>query len=163
LLVQGKRYRFYGEKEVKAFKGNVEKYMKDVIIKTPPPRIMFIGIRGCGVTTQLTKLNEKYKISFLELKKCFLKVLAQEKLKRKNERKLNKGFKAPELNEEGEVIEDPEILEEAADFDKKKHEIEMFKYVFEEVKEIFIEGMFFDVDEETVFFQIIKNFNENKF
>lgn len=77
-------------------------------------------------------------------------MLAQEKLKRKNERKLNKGFKAPEMNEEGEIQEDPEILEEAADFDKKKHEIEMFKFVYEDVNEILIEGNYFDVDEETV-------------
>ena len=36
-----------------------------------------------------------------------------------------KGFKAPELDEEGKEILDPEIMEEPADFDKKIHEIEV--------------------------------------
>jgi hypothetical protein len=36
-----------------------------------------------------------------------------------------KGFKAPEFDEEGKEIADPEIMEESGEFDKKQHEIEV--------------------------------------
>lgn len=84
------------------------------------------------------------------MKKEYLKLLDLEKQKRKKERLLNRGFKPQEVNEEGEPVEDQEILEEHPEFDKKKHEIEMFFKVFEDTQEIFIEGTFFGVEEETV-------------
>lgn len=51
-------------------------------------------------------------------------------MKRKRERKLNKGFKPREVDEEGKEIEDAEVAEEAQDFDRKKHEVEMIELLF---------------------------------
>ena len=124
--MKGSRYRFYSEKDNKTFRANVEKYSRDGPIKElPGPRIMVVGSRGSGVKTQMKLLNEKYKIPILEMKDLLLGLLKKEKLKRKKQRYLNRGFKAPELNEEGVAIEDQEILEESPDFDRKKHEIEV--------------------------------------
>lgn len=33
-----------------------------------PPRIMFMGVRGVGLKTQLLKFNEKYRIPILRFK-----------------------------------------------------------------------------------------------
>ena len=49
-------------------------------------------------------MNEKYRISVMKLKEEFLELLETEKEKRKRERKLNKGFKPKEFDEEGYVI-----------------------------------------------------------
>ena len=56
---------------------------------------MFMGIRGVGLRTQLMKFNEKYKIPILSLKDTLIQHLDNEKLKRKNDRYYNKGFKIP--------------------------------------------------------------------
>jgi len=45
----------------------------------PPPQIMFIGIRGAGVQTQMKKLSECYHIPILDLKKNLLELLESEK------------------------------------------------------------------------------------
>ena len=84
---------------------------------------MFMGLRGVGLKTQLLKLNEKYRIPILSLKDTLLQQLENEKGKRKTERYYNKGFKKPQFDEEGKQLEDPQILEEAADFDRKTNEI----------------------------------------
>ena len=67
---------------------------------------MVTGVRGSGVHTQLELLNEKYRISVMRLKEEMLELLETEKQNRKRERKLNKGFKPKELDEEGKEIED---------------------------------------------------------
>lgn len=48
-MVRGRVYRFYGEKEQQQFKENVHPYISNIPI--PPPRIMIIGVRGCGLRT----------------------------------------------------------------------------------------------------------------
>lgn len=116
--IQGRRFKFCGEKELNEFKTDPGKFL----IKGNPsvaPRIMFMGVRGVGLKTQLLKLNEKYRIPILTLKETLLQQLQNQKNKRKTERYYNKGFKKPEFDEEGKQIEDPELLEEAADFDRK--------------------------------------------
>jgi hypothetical protein len=126
LQVKETRYRFYSEKENKIFRANVEKYCFDKPLENlPGPRIMVIGARGAGIKTQLKMLNEKYKVPILELKDLWLSLLKKEKLKRKKQRLLNRGFKPPELNEEGNPIEDQELFEESPNFDRKKHEIDV--------------------------------------
>ena len=42
------------------------------------------------------------------------------------------------------------MLEEAADFDRKNHEIDVLKNIFDGINEIFINGNFFDVEEDKV-------------
>ena len=108
------------------FRAYVEKYSRDGPIKDlPGPRIMIVGARGSGVKTQMKFLNDKYKIPILELKELLLGLLKKEKLKRKKQRYLIRGFKVPEMNEEGVAIEDQELLEESSEFDRKKHEIDV--------------------------------------
>lgn len=110
-----------------------------------PPRIMFIGVRGVGLRTQLLKLNQKYKIPILNYKETLIQQLQNEKNKRKSERYYNKGFKVPEYNEEGQIIEDPELNEEAADFDRAALETEVVKKIFNGINEIFVNGNYYDV------------------
>ena len=46
---------------------------------------------------------------------------------------MDRGFKPAEMDDEGKVVEDVEILEEKEDFDKEKHEIDVFDELFHEV------------------------------
>lgn len=46
---------------------------------------------------------------------------------------MDRGFKPAEFDEEGKVIEDAEITEEKEDFDKNKHEKEIFADIFHQV------------------------------
>lgn len=55
--------------------------------------------------------------------------LETHKKNRQQNRYFNKGFKAPEFDEEGKEIIDPEILEEAAEFDRKQHEIDVVNQI----------------------------------
>lgn len=108
-----------------------------------PPRVMFMGMRGVGLTSQLMKLTEKYKIPILNLKETLLQHLEGEKNKRKTERYYRRGFKKPEFDEEGKVIEDEELNAESPEFDKRANEIEVARKIFEGIDEIFINGNFF--------------------
>jgi len=101
LYVKHQRFRFYGQNELNFFKKNLELFFSNEVIEVPPPRIMVIGIRGSGMHTQLKLLNEKFNIPTLDLKSHLLKRLALEKEKRKTQRALERGFKAPEYDEEG--------------------------------------------------------------
>jgi YHS domain-containing protein len=76
--VFGKIYRFSGEKELEEFKFNPSKFMvgkegpQSLPLAPPPPKIMIVGQKGSGITTQIDKLCKKYKISSLNLKEAFL-------------------------------------------------------------------------------------------
>ena len=61
----------------------------------------------------------------LEFKQNLLNLLSNEKDKRRNDRYYLKGFEAPEFDEEGNKIEDLEIENDAEDFDRAAHEIDM--------------------------------------
>ena len=69
-FIFGKSYRFAGEKEQEEFKFNPDAFLSKVRIPLPPPepKIMLVGMRGAGVSTQIQNLSKKYKISCLELK-----------------------------------------------------------------------------------------------
>lgn len=58
--------------------------------------------------------------------------LDNEKQKRRQDRLFNKGFKPQAVDEEGKVVEDPEINDDPAEFDRKAHEIDMTKHIFKE-------------------------------
>jgi hypothetical protein len=66
------------------------------------------------------------------------------------QRALERGFKVPEYDDEGQLVEDTELLEEKEDFDKQKHEIDMMTSILSDVSECFINGNFYDVEEEVV-------------
>lgn len=59
-----------------------------------------------------------------------------------------KGFKAPEFDEEGKEILDPEIQEEPSDFDRRIHEVEVVSGIMNNAQSLIIDGNFFDVPEE---------------
>lgn len=164
IQVKGKRYRFYSEKEMKVFKNYVENYVGNTnkAILPPPPRIMFFGVRGSGLKTQLKLLNEKYKISVYELKEELIAQLNENKASRKRFRTLSRSFKPKEVNEEGQEVEDQELNEESADFDRKQHEISVLSSLISPLNEIFINGNFFDVEEEQVSTPILELLQEAK-
>lgn len=119
-FVFGKSYRFAGEKEQEEFKFNPTAFLSKVTIPlTPPqPKIMVIGMKGAGVTTQISLLAKKFKIDSLELKSAFLSLMKSEKQKRKRARLLARGFKepAPVEDEEAEPEPDAEIEDDPAEF-----------------------------------------------
>ncbi len=116
----GKTYRFAGEKEQEEFKFNPAAFVRKVTIPlpAPQPKIMIVGIKGSGVTTQIKLLASKYKIGSLELKPEFLSIMKSEKDKRKVARLLARGFKEPEPveDEEAEPPVDAEIEDDPAEF-----------------------------------------------
>lgn len=115
----GKSYRFAGEKELEKFKFNPSYYLAKVKIPlpAPEPKIMIVGLKGSGVTTQIDMLAKKYKISQCELKGKFLELLKEEKLKRRRHRLLQRGFKEPAIVEEDQEPEvDAEIEDDPAEF-----------------------------------------------
>jgi ABC-type multidrug transport system fused ATPase/permease subunit len=77
--VYGKLYRFSGEKELEDFKFNPAKFLvgnegpATLPLMPPPPKIMIVGQKGSGVTTQIDLLCKKYKVNSLNLKQEFLK------------------------------------------------------------------------------------------
>jgi adenylate/nucleoside-diphosphate kinase len=79
---------------------------------------MVIGMKGAGVTTQISLLAKKFKIDSLELKSAFLSLMKSEKQKRKRARLLARGFKepAPVEDEEAEPEPDAEIEDDPAEF-----------------------------------------------
>jgi len=90
-------------------------------------------------------LQEKYKIPIFDFRNNYINFLKNERDKRKLERVWNKGFKAPEEGENFVHPEnDPELDEEAGDFDKAIGEIDAVKKIFASVQETFINGNFFD-------------------
>ena len=77
--------------------------MNKQFVKIPPPRIMLIGMRGSGVTTQLANLKEKYDIPTLDLHHRYKEYLEKEKELRRAKRKFQKvGFLNPEVEDDGE-------------------------------------------------------------
>jgi hypothetical protein len=61
-------------------------------------------------------------LPILDLKRNLLDLVWNEREKRKTERRLNKGFKPTELDENGNEIEDAELNVEGEDFDRPVHE-----------------------------------------
>ena len=133
-FIFGKSYRFAGEKEQEEFKFNPDAFLSKVRIPLPPPepKIMLVGMRGAGVSTQIQNLSKKYKISCLELKNQFLALMEAEKAKRQRSRRLTRGFKEPEPDEERKLGDplpaDPEIDEDPAEFvdNIQQHYVELF-------------------------------------
>jgi hypothetical protein len=106
--VYGKTYLLAGEKEQAEFVEQPAKFLVasnpnlSLPLPPPPPKVMVVGMKGSGVTTQIQKLCRKYKLEELGLKEKFLEQLAAEKEVRKRRRGLDRGFKPPPPLEEGE-------------------------------------------------------------
>jgi adenylate/nucleoside-diphosphate kinase len=134
--VFGKTFRFSGEQEMEEFKFNPAKFLvghkgkEDLPLLPPPPKVMIIGQKGAGVTTQIDKLSKKYVIDSLSLKDKFTTIMSNEAEARKRGRLLQRGFKPPEVDEDGVVAPDPEIEDEAEEFDKEANEKDLIRKVF---------------------------------
>jgi len=87
--VFGKQYLFASEKDLNEFKINPAKYLvghggpSSLPLEPPAPKIMILGTKGSGVTTQINKLCEKYKLNPFKLKEELEKKLLAEKDKRR--------------------------------------------------------------------------------
>lgn len=146
-FIFGKSFRFAGEKEQEEFKFNPVAYLDKVSIPLPPPepKIMLVGCKGAGVTTQIDKLCKKFKISSLDMKAEFLKLMTEEKNKRKRSRLLARGFKEPEPRDE-EAEEEPPVDEEIENDPPEfletinKHYEELFQRIMPSAKPIVMDG-----------------------
>jgi len=103
---------------------------------------MVIGLKGSGVSTQIQKLCDKFKIESLDLMTEFLKETKLQKEKRKRERLLKRGFKAlPPPEEEGAEPEpDPEIEEEGEGFDPEADAVKVLQTIIKAEKPLVING-----------------------
>lgn len=111
----------------------------------PPPKIMIIGMKGSGVTTQIQKLSERYKLDAFELKNEFMARKKIEKEKRKRRRQLDRGWKDPpaepeEVDPDAEPFVDEEIENDPEDFDAEGHEKELMRLILQSQDSLFIDG-----------------------
>lgn len=144
-------YRLAGETELEEFKADPMKFVKEGIQRPPEPHIMIIGPKGSGASTQIELICEKYKVSQFSLKQEFLNKLKEEKEKRKRQRLLARGFKAPEpADDDGIVPPDPEIEDDPDDFEKEAHEKEVFREILDAHKVLIFDGDWFDLPEDEI-------------
>lgn len=96
--------------------------------KVPGLSLMVVGLRGAGVTTQLDNIYKRFGLRVFDFQDQMLQSLQKEKEKRKRDRYLARGFKAREVDEDGNEQEDddPEVNEESETFDVKQHEAEVY-------------------------------------
>ncbi len=73
--LNGKTYRFFSEEDKKEFEFNPTRFIQNIKLPLtpPPPKIMIIGLKGSGVSTQIKMLCDKFKIDSLALMDEFLK------------------------------------------------------------------------------------------
>ena len=158
VTIFGKTYTFAGEKEMEEFKFNPTKFMivkngqTQLPLTPPPPKVMVLGVKGAGITTQIKNICDKYKLESLNLKEAVLKKLAEMKQERRRRRLLNRGFRPPLPADEetGEVPPDPEINDDPEDFDKEANEREALRSVFDRNKGLVIDGTWNGFPEETI-------------
>jgi adenylate kinase family enzyme/YHS domain-containing protein len=150
----GKKYSFVSETEMEKFKKNPKDYINIAPNIVPPPQVMVLGPRGSGVKTVLKELCEKYQIGPLDLKQKYLEYLDQEKYKRRKSRLLKRGFVPKETTDDEEpydpIENDPDIVEEDENFDKAIFERKAMQYILKGTSPTFINGKWFEIDEEKV-------------
>ena len=152
-------YRFAGELEMEEFRNRPQDYIIEHPIKIPPPHVMLIGVRGAGVKTQIGVLSEKYQLPVRNLRDEFVESVQQTKRERLKKRILRVGFKAPDAFDDDEDEynielpdpgEDPEVMDEAEDFDRDRHEYESMRSLLNGKDAAIMNGNWYDVDEDTV-------------
>lgn len=119
------------------------------------PKIMIMGSKGSGVTTQIQMLCDLYKLDSLELHTEFLKRLDKEKKLRQRSRRINLGFVAPpedfEPTEEMPVWVNPEVEEDTWEQEEREaHEKQMMKETIEASKGLIIDGNWTTIPEDAV-------------
>jgi adenylate/nucleoside-diphosphate kinase len=156
--VHGKTYLFAGEKEHETFKKDPSKYLivqqgkAKLPLQPPNPKIMIMGMKGSGISTQIRMICEKYRLDEFVLKDEYLDRLKSEKDLRKRQRLLERGFKPlpPKEDEEENDPVDPEIEEDPEDFNKEEHEVTLMKDIFEASKGLIIDGTWTTLPEDVV-------------
>jgi adenylate kinase family enzyme/YHS domain-containing protein len=153
-----RRYRFASEKEMEAFKKDPIKYSSQDLepVQVLPPHICVIGHQGAGVTHFTNILSRDFKLKKIELKKEFMAIWNQQRLKRKEgrlekkreeltkqkEEQLQERREAiannpdlaeqefEEMNIEEMLINDQGLDEEDAEFNAVDNNKEIFKSLF---------------------------------
>lgn len=152
--VHGKTFTLAGEGEQTEFKENPAKFLaacSTLPLAPPPPKIMILGMKGAGISTQIKKICDKYKVTELKLAQEFLAKMASEKDIRKRRRLLDRGFRPPPPVEEGEEpAVDEEIENEPEDFVKEDHEKELIKIICPSEKSLIIDGTWNGFPEDAV-------------
>lgn len=117
------------------------------------PKIMVLGMKGAGITTQIDNICSKYKLDSYNLKAEFLKKLQTEKDARKRRRLLDRGFRPPIPNDDDDDDSpqpDPEIEDDPDDFDREKHEQDILKMIIDAKKGLIIDGTWNGFEEDQV-------------
>ena len=156
--VFGKTYVFAFEQQLEEFKVNPVLYLKpqgkpaEIPLPPPAPKVMILGQKGSGITTQISKVCDKYKLQSLDLKAEFMAKLNSEKEIRKRKRLRERGFRPPPPpEEEGEAPPpDPEIEDDPEDFNKEEHEKDLLKMIISASKGLVIDGTWNGFPEEAV-------------
>ncbi len=90
-----RKYRFASEKEIEIFKKdpsayiNIKENFQDLEnriapVKVPPPHIFFSGAQGSGITTILNRFVKEFKLRKREIKREYMEIWDDQRLKRKN-------------------------------------------------------------------------------
>ncbi|CAG9329088.1 unnamed protein product [Blepharisma stoltei] len=160
----GKRYIFAGEAEMEKFNKNPLSYISQEPVVVPQPHLMVFGSRGSGVNTMVSLVSQNYQVESVPLKNLYLKVIAEEQLKRRKERLLRKGFTPKEETDEpyDPLNDDPEITEEAEDFNQALHEQKMMRDLLKGDKPLIINSRWFDIEEEKVSQNLIDILSESR-
>jgi hypothetical protein len=122
-------------------------------LQPPAPKIMILGNKGSGVSTQIRMLCEKYKLDEFELQKEYLAKIKQEKESRQRLRLLQRGYKAMPIDEDTNQPEpDPEIIEDTAEFtdEIETHEKRFMSEIVKAEKGLIIDGHWTTLPEDTV-------------
>jgi len=152
--INGKTFWFSGEAEQAEFKFNPTAFLKNLTLPLAPPapKIMIIGMKGAGVSTQINKLCTKYKIDQCPMMKSMLDELKIEKEKRQRGRLLNRDFRPLEQPEEPDAdpVVDPEINDDPEDFDRAAHERDIYRRVLPSDKALVYDGNWTSLPEDAV-------------
>lgn len=126
VTIFGKTFTFAGEKEMEDFRGNPTHFLSNLQLplQPPMPKVMVLGQKGAGITTQVSMLCDKYRLSTLSVKEEFLAKMKSEKEVRRRARLLARGFRPPTM-EEGVEQPDEEIVNDPGDFPMDVHEREL--------------------------------------
>jgi hypothetical protein len=154
VTVHGKTFVLAGEGEQTEFKENPGKFLSacdSLPLSPPPPKIMILGMKGAGISTQIKKICDKYKVNELKLKDEFMSKMTSEKEIRKRRRLLDRGYRPPPPVEEGEEpAVDEEIENDPEDFVKEDHEKDLIKMVCPSDKALIIDGTWNGFPDEAV-------------
>jgi adenylate kinase family enzyme/YHS domain-containing protein len=146
-------YSFAGESELEAFKARTDNFIPKGILALPPPHIMVTGPRGSGTTALIGMLEERLKVPGLRLKDIYLATVAEETRQRRMDRLLKRGFVPRDTeNDDPEqpfdpLEHDPEIVEEADDFDLEQHERNLMRRILPGSSAALLNGNWYEVDD----------------